>query len=404
MMMKRLLLVAIMVLSFHSSFSEEIRYTLHTVDNEEITIVYEVIQDDSEAAIRFKRVIMNLSDRARKVYKDSDKLDIVFFDEVRAFDKVTFTGLEPKPFKTPSSLRYESDRKGYYFLKESPQILFSKVKPQDSSLDVPLYLAYSEKKGKVRLIEGFPDFSIKLRGQNAVAERSERNDVISYDRQADVNDAYAELEALCQAIRQNLKRQKELPFDDILASHIDELGKMQRRRISSKADSLINATLDLIDAKRQELKEIAIENESAAMREIEMKERQAAAELKAEQDAIREAEEQKAKEKEKRNILMIIGGAVLGVLGFGGNQIIQHVRNSRNQKSMMEMQQNLIKQAEGDVKRRVKSYTANTARQSVNKVRTAGRKTVQDQITKAKGSFAPTGKSVKGNGKKNFSI
>ena len=405
-MMKRLVLVAIMVLSFYPSFSKEIRQTLYTSDNEEFTIVYEVIQNGSEAVVQFKKVVKNLSERARKIYKDTEKLDIVFFDEVKAFDGVSFTGLEPKPFMTPSSLRYHSEHKGYYFLKDSPEIVFSKENSQDCTLEMPLYLAYRERKGKVKLIEGFPDFSIKLMSERVVVG-PESTEAISYDAPAAPSapsDGYVELQTLCQAIRSNLKRQKELPFDDILTSHIEELGRMQRQMKSYEAELLINATLDQIDQKRQELKEAAMEAEAAAMREIEMREMQAAAELKAEQDAIREAEEQKEKEKEKRNILMIIGGAVLGLLGFGGNQVIQHVRNSRNQKSMMEMQQSLIKQAEGDAKRRVKSYVANTARQSVNKVRTAGRKAVQEHVTKAKGSIGKTGRPVRPNGKKNYTI
>ena len=402
-MMKRLVLVAIMVLSFYPSFSKEIRQTLYTSDNEEFTIVYEVIQNGSEAVVQFKKVVKNLSERARKIYKDTEKLDIVFFDEVKAFDGVSFTGLEPKPFMTPSSLRYHSEHKGYYFLKDSPEIVFSKENSQDCTLEMPLYLAYWERKGKVKLIEGFPDFSIKLMSERVVVG-PESTEAISYDAPAAPSDGYVELQTLCQAIRSNLKRQKELPFDDILTSHIEELGRMQRQMKSYEAELLINATLDQIDQKRQELKVAAMEAEAAAMREIEMREMLAAAELKAEQDAIREAEEQKEKEKEKRNILMIIGGAVLGLLGFGGNQVIQHVRNSRNQKSMMEMQQSLIKQAEGDAKRRVKSYVANTARQTVNKARTAGRKAVQEHVTKAKGSIGKTGRPVRPNGKKNYTI
>lgn len=401
--MKRLVLVAIMVLSFYPSFSKEIRQTLYTSDNEEFTIVYEVIQNGSEAVVQFKKVVKNLSERARKIYKDTEKLDIVFFDEVKAFDGVSFTGLEPKPFMTPSSLRYHSEHKGYYFLKDSPEIVFSKENSQDCTLEMPLYLAYWERKGKVKLIEGFPDFSIKLMSERVVVG-PESTEAISYDAPAAPSDGYVELQTLCQAIRSNLKRQKELPFDDILTSHIEELGRMQRQMKSYEAELLINATLDQIDQKRQELKVAAMEAEAAAMREIEMREMLAAAELKAEQDAIREAEEQKEKEKEKRNILMIIGGAVLGLLGFGGNQVIQHVRNSRNQKSMMEMQQSLIKQAEGDAKRRVKSYVANTARQTVNKARTAGRKAVQEHVTKAKGSIGKTGRPVRPNGKKNYTI
>ena len=57
-------------------------------------------------------------------------------------------------------------------------------------------------------------------------------------------------------------------------------------------------------------------------------------------------QQEEAEKGKKRNMWLMIGAAILGVLGFGGNQVAQHMRSTKNQKSMMEMQQNAIKRAE----------------------------------------------------------
>ena len=241
-------------------------------------------------------------------------------------------------------------------------------------------------------MEGFSDLVIKLNVEKTELDADEIRESVDLRDQLKNSGNNHDLEMLCSAIRNNLKRQNELPFDDILSSHIDELGRMQRQKMSVADQRLINETLDRIDAKRQELKMIEKQRQEESQREAEMREKQAAAEMKAEQDAIREAEAQKEKEKEKRNMWMIVCGGVLSLLGFGGSQLMQHIRNSNNQKSMMEMQQSIMKEAEGNAKRRAQSYVSNKTKQTVNKVRTNGRNAVREQVAKSTAS------------KKNFTI
>lgn len=404
--MKKVLLIAILALCFVSASSKEVRKTLRTPYNDEFEIIYDISQNEAEVAIRFRGVVKSLSGGGGKEYKDPERLDFVFFDRDRAFQGISFNSREPIPFSTPTSLRYSNESKGYFFLKEYPEIVFKRTEVKDCDIVIPLFLSYYERKGKYRLLEEFPDFTISITAKKPVTTTVSSLVQVTTQEQVTVETGGGEdeLVLLCTAIRNSLKRQKELPFDDILTSHIDELGRMQRQRTSTKDQKLINSTLDQIEAKRQELKDIEKEKEAEIRREAERKERQAAAELKAEQDAIRAEEEQKEKEREKRNIWMIVGGGLLAVLGFGGNQLIQHVRNSNTQKSMMEMQENLVKQAGGEAKRRAKSYVANTARQGVNKVRTAGRQAVQSQVSKTKTSIGAIGKSNKVNRKKGISI
>ena len=404
--MKRFLLISILALTCSTGYSKEVRETLRSSAGDEFIITYDLSHNDEEVVIRFKGASKTLGESSRRQYKDPEKLDFVIFDRDRAFDGISFTSLEPKPFITPGSLRYGYESKGYFFLKESPELVFVRKSVKDCEIVIPIFLSYYERRGKYRLIEEFPDFKIAVTAKKQVTKIVESMAVVTTEEQVTITaeDSEDDLELLCVAIRNNLKRQKELPFDDILLGHIEELGRMQRQRTSAEDQRLISATLDLIEDKRLELKNLEKEKENELRREQERKERQVAAELKAEQDAIREAEEAKEAQRQKRNIWMIIGGVILAILGFGGNQVIQHVRNSKNQKSMMEMQQSLVKQAEGDAKRRVRSIATNTARQTVNKARSTGRQAVQAQVTKTKTSIGAIGKTSKVNRKKNISI
>lgn len=403
-MMKRILFIALLSLSSFATSAKEVRDTLYTSNRDRFILTYDISQQEDAVSIRFKGFTKELGEGSIRQFKDPERLDIVFFDRTRAFDGVSFTSMEPLSFSTPTSLRYGYESKGYFFIKESPEIVFTRRSVEDCELEIPLFLSYYERRGRYRLVDAFNDLTISLVVKKPVKKIVESTTVVTTEETIQVAvDETDELELLCLAIRNNLERQKELPFDDILSSHIDELGKMERQRISAKDQKLINRTLDQIENKRQQLKDIAKEREDEVRRQQERKERLIAQQMKAEQDSLRVAEQKKEEEREKRNIWMIIGGGILAVLGFGGNQVIQHVRNSNNQKSMMEMQQNIVNQAKGDAKRRVQSYTANKTRQATNKIRTAGREAARTQVEKVKTSISKVAKPNRNN-KKNFSI
>jgi hypothetical protein len=113
----------------------------------------------------------------------------------------------------------------------------------------------------------------------------------------------------------------------------------------------------------------------------------AASAAAAEQAAAEEADSEKAKEQEDKNRKdkwwMFIIAAVLGVLGFGGSQVSQHLRNKKNQQSMMDMQQNVVKRAENEAKRRAQSFARNKSHQMVGQVKQKGRQAVRSGVTKA---------------------
>ena len=103
----------------------------------------------------------------------------------------------------------------------------------------------------------------------------------------------------------------------------------------------------------------------------------------ARQDSLSLVAEQRQKEEKQRNMWLIIGGVVLAVLGFVGNQSFQHIRNSRNQRNLMEMQNSMVKRAENEAKRRAESMVRNKTRQAIGNVKRKGRDAINEQINKA---------------------
>ena len=69
------------------------------------------------------------------------------------------------------------------------------------------------------------------------------------------------------------------------------------------------------------------------------------AQMKQTSDACNEKIAQVEKTKKQRNFWMIVGGVLLAILLFVGNQTFQHFRNVKNQKNMMDMQANAVKNA-----------------------------------------------------------
>lgn len=75
---------------------------------------------------------------------------------------------------------------------------------------------------------------------------------------------------------------------------------------------------------------------------------------------------------------MIIGGVILAILGFIGNAVFKHFRDIRNQKSIMQMQESLARQAEHEAGRRSREIIRNKAHQVANKGRSKLRQSLRD--------------------------
>ena len=102
--------------------------------------------------------------------------------------------------------------------------------------------------------------------------------------------------------------------------------------------------------------------------------------------ATENAEKEKEEKREKRNIFLIIGGALLGVLCFVGNQVFQHFRSVRNARNMMELQQDIAFRAESEAR----NYARKKTNEYVNKVKKNTRQSMGNQNTKRENGKANT--------------
>ena len=107
-------------------------------------------------------------------------------------------------------------------------------------------------------------------------------------------------------------------------------------------------------------------------------------------DSIANAQQIASEKEKKRNLWMIIGGIILAILAFIGNQIFQGIRNKKNQMRMMDMQQNIADKAEAEAKRQAR----NAIRTQQNRIEAGAKRKVSDAV-RSKGNIKINGKSKK---------
>ena len=108
------------------------------------------------------------------------------------------------------------------------------------------------------------------------------------------------------------------------------------------------------------------------------------AEAEKNRDELKAKKEEEDGKQKKRTIWMIIGGALLAILLFVGNQVMQSFRNIKTQRSIMQMQQNATRQVTGNAKRRVAGIIHNKTHQAMNVTRNKGKTLVQKGVEKTK--------------------
>ena len=169
----------------------------------------------------------------------------------------------------------------------------------------------------------------------------------------------------------------ELPFSQSLQMEIYNLRSLKERVNDTEVIERINEVLLDYSNKEHELKNAQNDASLAAQAE----EQAMAAQQKAEEEAKEKEAEEKARiqeeKQQKRTLWMIIGGVILGVLGFVGNAVFKHFRDVRNQKSIMQMQESIAKQAEHEAARRSIEIIRNRAHKLANSGKSKLRESIQ---------------------------
>ena len=116
-------------------------------------------------------------------------------------------------------------------------------------------------------------------------------------------------------------------------------------------------------------------------------------EVKAKKDEFKTAAEEKANQEKKRNIWMIIGGVLLAILLFVGNQVMQALRSKRAQQDMLKMQMDAVNRAKNAAQNQAQGAIRKETNQVVNQVQQKGKNAVRDAVG---GATKPKGKGNNG--------
>lgn len=377
----RCLISAIAFLPLLTTSAKELRDTVWTRQNDKIILTYNVSSDNSQMSIDFSRPRIIPSSSLKNACKgELDKLKVVVFDRIGDFGKTKWSGISPQAFMIPSGLSYDITSDGYYILGESQPIEFHKQNQGKVNVNLPMYIAVYDKKQQYRIVAASKtpmSISSTTTGANRSGQRDGNRSGVETERiavtsseeldsdNADITSALSSIEM----VKELLSRETELPFSQTLQMEIYNLRSLKNQIKESEVVNKINDVLLQCSDKERELKVAHNQSELAAKAQEQALQLQQKQEAEAQQKAAEEKARKQEEKQQKRTLWMIIGGVILAILGFIGNAIFKHFRDVRNQKSIMEMQESLARQAEHEAGRRSREIIRNKAHQVANKGR-----------------------------------
>lgn len=397
----RSLVSLLLLFSCSLSHAKEVTDTLLSSKNDRVIITYDVTTDNSQVIVRFKDVSKNLGPAFRKKYDELNKVAVIFFDRTGNYKNYKFTGLNIETIKIPSNLKYTESEEGFHILRtnQMPTIKagLRMDNIQSGTLDVPVYLAYYKEKKFLQKQSTYDVFTkcgvlkVKISKAKNVQEmqnnnRSINQTVITTDEiEGGVDGDDEEALGLANSVMSLLELQTKLPFDDELRSDFANLNKLSHK---VKNQSIVFRVGNALEAYRSKQRELEDEEEKAK-KDAEQKALEEAAKAKAEQDSIIAAQKEDAEKQQKRNMWMIIGGIILAVALFVGNQVMQTLRNRRTERITRDMAKRAEQEAKRQAQNRIRSQIRNTEYET--------RRKSKDMLNKGIGKIV-NGKSKKNNG------
>ena len=367
--------------------------TINTTDGDRIILTYDVANTANQATIKFIGQQKKLG-RINSKYKDLSKVAVLFFDRTGNYSgDVSFVNMVPEAFMTPSEVQFKKSTDGYYLIQAEPKLSF--VVKGDAKIQIPIYLAYKTKKGKYELFSKSRDLIIPLGGkagtnrQMASIQTVQQTITSTAELETDNTVAVKVLESI-NLTKELLAQANELPFSDNLLDEINYLRQKRREITDDALVSEISGVMEQYESKKRLLEDKSTEEQKAQQQAEELKAQQEAQAIKAQNDSIANAQQIASEKEKKRNLWMIIGGIILAILAFIGNQIFQGIRNKKNQMRMMDMQQNIADKAEAEAKRQAR----NAIRTQQNRIEAGAKRKVSDAV-RSKGNIKINGKSKK---------
>lgn len=390
----RSLISAVALLSILSASAREVRDTVLTRQNDKIILTYNVSSDNGRMVIDFPtppRIIPSSTSELYKACKgEIDRLKVVVFDREGVSDKTTWSGISPKAFMVPSGMSHDESADGYFILGESEPIEFRKQTDARVNVKLPLYIAVYNKKrnfliaavGEAPLSVASPATAPARTRQREETRRGVETERIavtsSVELEAD-NAAITSALGSIDMIKELLERETEVPFSQMLQSEINSLHSLKNQIRDRDVLNKINDVLFLCSDKERDLKDAQNQSALAAKAQEQALIQQQKQEAETQQKAAEEKAREQEKKQQKRTMWMIISGVILAILGFIGNAVFKHFRDLRNQKSIMQMQESLARQAQHEAGRRTREIIRNKAHQAANKGRNKLRNTMNNR-------------------------
>lgn len=383
-------LVLLIFLSFCDfCYGREVTDTLRSTKNDRVIITYDVTLDNGHVQVKFKKVSKSLGASHRDEYNELDKVAVIFFDRYGNYKNYKFTGINIDAIlRIPSNLKYVESSEGYHILRHDQMPIisaeFRSGENQDCTLEIPIYLAYYKRTGLIRKKSIYDVFAqcgvlkVKVSKRNSVSDvqntgRSESqtitsSTVIEGEMQEDDNEALG----LANSVMSLLRLQTKLPFDDELKSNFSNLNRLSHKVKDDRVRSRVEEAIEAYREKQNELEMVEEAKKEEADRLImEEKEKE-----RARQDSIAEAQKIETEKQQKRNLWMIIGGVILAVALFVGNQLAQTLRNKRTEKNMHD----LARQAEEKAKRQARQRIQTKINKAEYEAKRKSRELVNDGI------------------------
>lgn len=396
-------------LTIDTVLAKEITDTVGSAPRDRAIISYDVRQtDDGQFIVELREVRKLLRHANQQKYPNFSEVRIVFFDRIGDYpDKTEFSGNSVKAFMVPHNMKYEGSDDGYFLLAKDGITLppLRLTSGEQGELEIPIYLAHYEKRGRYEVFSNCGELVVKLKKNTSIADNGggsagkERPVIVMTEESSESEFTESdEANILIRQVNDLLDEQEEYPFSQDLTQSKTRLQTLSYRITDAKLSSRISDVLSAYKQKEKNLKQQAEAAQAEAERAAERKVEEMQREEKCKADSIRNEEKRAAEEKEKRNIWLLIGGAILAALLFVGKQVFQYMSGRKRDQTIQDMQNRMVKQAESEARRRAR----NMAQGQMNRMEGEARRKTHNALNSG---MAKLGKGLgKGKGKKGFSI
>lgn len=426
--------VFVVSMFFSTLSAKEYTETLSSRANDRITISYSVTIRDGEASVSFTRVHKQLGMKLREKYDHPENVKVVFFDRNGNYRQDRF--ISDINTETPSinldELSYTPSEEGYVWIDDQLKLRI-KLHVSETSMSIPVYLAYYKKKHTYDIIAYCGNLTIPLsQSQHQNGKENGKKTItrtLTTEEEVEVCDDLSSSEIvilLINRINSSLSTCEGTTLPDGLEDDVRMLRENAFGIKDKKLQSKIDEVLLRVSEKKREIEQEAnlsakTEAEKANLAAIEqeartnleyLQERLASkeklsesdmADLKAIANDLRrkshsvkdhELAEQMNKAADqcddemkkiedankKKSVWMVIGGFLFVVLMFVGNHTLQYFRNLRNQKGIEEMQNRLAKNAENEARRRAHNAVGSKINRLQNAAIDKSRQTINGGI------------------------